>query len=400
MNNESNHDPIKLVNKNIYLNSIILKQRYDMMSVNDFTLKRGLPYPNNTMFKIMSLVKSNEDGLINIHHGLNNICLQDLTARSLSYKDKIDSMMDKLETINHTKLHNNITKKENKSKDQVYNKIRIVKKPKEIKIDDNIIFPRIEYKSPLKKKKSTEVQTERIKIKRPTRKVTVLNRSDRRLSTILKKTEPENKPYTTLNYTDASTILTTDVNQNTEKDEYYHMIVDNEVQLYKKYIIAPGQTSIPNESSRANVNESSKLVGLQYLLDKKDLEQYNDSIQKKRQSRVKFSSNVIKNDLAGKIKTSRNVRKTRINLNPQIIKVEERNFGRSASVKKGLEYRRNIIDNKLKPLKFYVMENLKKLNRLNADYKSSFNQFNEYFEHINYDNEIEKNILFEEVVNK
>jgi hypothetical protein len=402
MNKEINYDPIKLVNKNIYLNSIMVKQRYDMMSVNDYSIKRGIGYPDNNMFKIMSLVKSHDEGFINTHHGLNNLGFEDLTSRSLIYKDKIDKMMEKLDKINHTKLHNNIISKENNLTERTHNKIRITKKLKENKIDEDILFPRINYKSPIKRKVIPQVKEEKIK-KRPIRKETnFLNRSNRILS-ILKKTEADNKPYGNVNYTDYSTMLTTEINQNNEKDEYYHMIVDDEVQLYKKYLIAPGQSTknINEPTRRVTLHDSSKLLSLQCLLDQKELDQLNnENSPKKSTTKVKFSSSLIRKDTANKLKTSRNIRNTKFNMNPQVIKIEDRTLDKSPSIKRQLENRRRIIDNKLKPLKFYISENLKKLNKINVEYKNSFNQFNEFFESINYDNNMDKNILYEEVNNK
>jgi hypothetical protein len=308
-------------------------------------------------------------------------------------------MLGKLDELNHTRLHNHHTNKENKKQDKIYNKIRITKIPIEKKNDDDVLFPRIDIKIPKKKKYKQENKEDSIIFKRPNRKeTTVFNRSDRKLSLILRN-ENDIKPLTTINNIDHSTMLTTEINHNNERDEYYQMIVDNEVQLYKNYLIAPGQSStIQTETNRINNYESGKHIGLHSLLDKKEIEYYND--QKKSTIKVKFTSSFIRGDLSDKIKTPKNVRKTKTSFQNHVLNIEDRKIEKSASLRLGLELRRNAIDSKLKPLKFYVTENLKRLNDLNDEYKKNFMLFNNYFENINYDNELEKNIIFDEVINK
>jgi hypothetical protein len=388
MSDESKYDPIKLVNKNIYFNSMMLRQRYEMMSVIDYSIKKGVGYPDNNIYKMMANAKLHDEGLINSHFGLNNIGLEDLTTKSLSFKDKIDSMMEKLDLINHTELHNNSKAKEIIKPNNIIH-LRSTRLHKFNKFNDEVLFPRIEFKIPKKKVITEPKQIDKNKIKRQTMKDNaILNRSNRKILTILGKSEPE-KPSPTINYMDSSTMLATEINQHNERDEYYHMIVDNEVQLYKKYLIPPGHTIQQPETIRERIYESTKNKGLQSLFDKKEIDEYiNQVTVKKNSTKVRFSNNILKSLINGKSRSSRNARKIKFNINDNTT-ANHRSIERTTSVDKGIEMRKVFIDRKLKPLKIYVTENLKRLNQLNDEYKNSFKKFDNYFEGITYDKELD-----------
>src|SRR5690349_16023184 len=103
-----NKDPIKYINNKRYLNNISLKCRYDLIDLNRFCNDRLMEPCNTELFKIMSLIKLYEDGLINTNAKPKNKGFGDLLNKSLETKERINTsgIYQSLEKINHTEEHN------------------------------------------------------------------------------------------------------------------------------------------------------------------------------------------------------------------------------------------------------------------------------------------------------
>jgi hypothetical protein len=375
-------DPIRYFNKKRFLNNISLKCRYDLMDVNKFCKERTKEPANTKMFKVMSLVKLYEDGLINTHARPKNRGFDDLLSRSIETSERIrtSAIYNRLETINHTERHNlRIQTRKDCSQDRknrvlqpVYLEYKLKeKRAKRMKdMEPMYILPLTRSAAPQMKSKTTpknipkEIRNKLMEYGKVQHlpKITNILKPNMPMTT---NTTEHNISY---NFSNEISSYENETPSLPEQPEYYQMIVDNDNELIKNYLIPPHSVcNRPTQKKKITMRKESQkqIINLRDLLDKEDVNEYRSRI-------------MDRNEIAKSRKFSASYAEV-----SRIIK--ERNSTNHETIEKYKQQNiENPVEKRAKELRVYVVDNMKTLKKLNNNMQNNFNEYFEYFGNIEY----------------
>jgi hypothetical protein len=380
-------DPIKSMNKKRYLNNISLKCRYEQMEIKQFC-KEKLPDRelDSNLFKVMSLIKLYEDGIVDSHARPRNCRFTDMCERSMETIERIQlsGVYNTLDVVNHTERHNlkhdiNQQCKEGMEKRRRLQPIYLnykmnerrqnKEKSKEAAIHE---VPPVKYFSAQKLPPLSPIKDKRKRLKEIKAKLLEYGKLQ-----VIPRKSAIFKPNDSLSETSIinNESIPTGLGFRSEYDE---VIVGNEKELVKNYLIHP---CVARKIQKKRTNEHKQTITLpkeslkalrdiRHFILREDSEKLIVKKTRTRNIQHKFT-----------IKT-RKLSKSFDNTEKEHLYTLQETVDNSNLMIKNSH--REAVDLKNKELDVYVVDNLNALKKLNNHMLKNFDNFFEIFESIKF----------------